>query len=75
MERAYTVSELDELRHACENKWLWGLYSGPQYNGCSRTYRAEEKIIAVEEMTRTHMLAGHTAADLIASEREPTIGE
>jgi hypothetical protein len=68
-ERAYTVSELDALRRAAENKWLFGSYgNSPGKIRFSRSHKQEEKAVAVEEMVRTHMLAGHTADDLYASE-------
>lgn len=71
-ERAYTVREIDALRAAVEKKWLFGSYNPwDRADGgsiCSRSYRGEEKAAAVEEMVRTHMLAGHTAEDLYASE-------
>jgi hypothetical protein len=70
-ERKYSVTEIDALRRAVENKWLFGSYgqtgSAP-HAGFSRSYREDEKMIAVEQMVRTHMLAGHTAEDLYASE-------
>lgn len=66
--RAYTVKELDDLRGTCLSRWLWGSYRGPVGDCVSRPYRAEERDRAVEEMVRTHMLAGHTAQDLIDSE-------
>ena len=76
IERAYTVGEIDGLRAACSNKWLWGSYRGPQVfaggsGGNSRSYREEELVACVEQMVRTHMLAGQTAADLYASEAAP----
>ena len=70
-ERAYTVAELDALRRAVETKWLWGSYC-PQWSGTtgmSRSYNEQDKAKSVEELVRTHMLAGHTAEDLYASER------
>lgn len=70
--RSYTVREIDDLRIACENKWLFGVYDTRPRNGfsvrSSRPYRGSEKTRAVEEMVRTHMLAGHTAKDLWDSE-------
>ena len=66
MDRAYTVSEIDALRRVVENKWLYGLYR-PR-TGTSRSYSSSEKELAVEQRVRTHMLAGHTADDLLASE-------
>lgn len=69
-EKAYTVSQLDALRDAVENKWLWGSYNGPSGDGSfSRAYKPDEKQKAVEEMVRSHMLAGHSAEDLLESER------
>ena len=67
-DRAYTVRELDDLRRVVEHKWLFGSYSLALNNVTSRIYREEEKQKAVEERTRTHMLAGHTAQDLYESE-------
>lgn len=70
-DRAYTVSEIDALREACANKWLWGSYRGPQGSYSdepSRVYYGQEKDVAVEQMVRTHMMAGHTAQDLYASD-------
>jgi hypothetical protein len=64
------VKELDALRFAVEMKWLFGRYNPPN-SGCSRQYSGSEKSKAVEEMVRTHMLAGHIAEDLYASERQP----
>lgn len=66
-ERKYSVSELDSLRRAVDCKWLYGTYA-PR-GGSSRCYREEERARCVEEMVRTHMLAGHTADDLYASEK------
>ena len=71
-ERKYSVSEIDALRGLVENKYLYGVYDLGllPMNGCySRNYREEEKVAAVEAMVRTHMLAGHTAEDLLASGR------
>lgn len=68
MERTYTVAEVDALRHVVNNKWLFGSYQGFS-SGMSRTYKEAERVACVEEMVRTHMLAGHTAEDLYASER------
>ena len=67
-DRRYTVAEIDALRGVVEMKFLFGTYN--LLSGChnSRAYRAEEKEKAVEERVRTHMLAGHTAQDLIDSE-------
>ena len=71
-ERQYSVNELDALRIAVNNKWLYGSYISR--NEFSRTYCEDEKTKAVEEMVRTHMLAGHTAKDLYASEDRPSKG-
>lgn len=68
-ERAYTVAEIDALRRAIENKYLYGKYNLQQTAGCSRSYREEEKTSCVEQLVRTFMLVGHTAEDLYASEQ------
>lgn len=74
MDRSYTVKEIDALRQACENRCLWGRYSGPVFDGfkngvCSRAYTEDKLAAEVEELVRTHMLAGHTVQDLIDSEK------
>lgn len=71
-ERKYSVSEINALRRAVENKWLWGSYGNIGVSGTSRPYLEEEKTKAVEEIVRTHMCAGHTAEDLCASEQLPS---
>lgn len=69
-ERKYSVGELDDLRRVVENKWLFGCYNHCQQTRISRPYYADERTNAVEDMVRTHMSAGHTAEDLIASEQQ-----
>lgn len=79
MGRAYTVKELDALRRVVERKWSFGVYGempepightpGQSYSYTGRSYYGNEMTEAVEELVRTHMLAGHTAEDLIASEK------
>lgn len=70
VERAYTVTEIDALRRVVEHKYLWGCYKfhPPMVSRIGRAYREEEKVASVEQMVRTHMLAGHTADDLLKSE-------
>lgn len=68
-ERSYTISELDALRQAVDTKWLFGTYYPPLSGGSSRSYFEHERTKAVEELVRTHMLAGHTANDLYDSEQ------
>lgn len=68
--KKYTVSEIDALRQVINNKWLYGTYNHNQINsGMSRIYYEEEKNKCVEELVRTSMMAGHTAEDLLASEK------
>ncbi len=69
----YSVAELDALRRCVEMKYLYGTYDCPQNGGMSRCFIANEKEKAVEERVRTHMLAGHTAEDLLASERSTAV--
>lgn len=70
MPKEYSVQELEALRRAVENKYLYGSYSPAHGSGMmSRSYKEAEKAIVVEEQVRTHMMAGHTAKDLIGIER------
>lgn len=68
-DRSYTVNEVDALRKAMNNKYLYDSYTPDQKSCFSRGYREVEKSQVVEEMVRTAMLAGHTADDLYASEK------
>lgn len=68
--RAYTVRELDQLRNACRSRWLYGTtYFPPGYNGCSRSYKDSDCDAAVEQLARTHMIAGHTADDIYEADK------
>lgn len=68
-QRIYTPDELEALRLAADNKFLWGSYGGPRPGGeISRMYQAGEKSGAVEQMVRDLMSAGHTAEELRANE-------
>lgn len=81
-DRRYTIAEIDALREAYRNLYLWGNYKGPnvsQYSigpdgygsggggGCSRNFNENDLTKIVEEQVRTSMMAGHTVADLIGS--------
>lgn len=77
--RAYTVKEIDALRQAGEDRYLYGStytpppppgHTGGLYNHrMSRSYRESDKAATVEEMVRTYMLAGITAKDIIEADR------
>ena len=67
-DRKYTVEEIDALRAACEMRWLYGSANPEFHAGSSRVFTEEEKAAAVEQMVRTHMLAGHTQSDLIKAD-------
>ncbi len=60
MERAYTVTEIDDLRRLCRNKWLFGSFTTVP-TGWSRSYKESDMDKGVEELVRTYMLAGLTA--------------
>ena len=59
MERAYTVKEIDELRGVVLNRILWG--NANSWGWCAEHAKPIKQI---EELVRTHMLAGHTAQDI-----------
>lgn len=62
-ERKYSVKEIDDLRAMCQMRWLFGS-TNPGNSAMSRQYSGGEMDRAVEELVRTHMLAGHTGQDL-----------
>lgn len=67
IERSYTVQEIDALRRACWNKYLWGFYrESTSDDGPSRSYNESKAAKIIEEQVRTWMLAGKTANDLLA---------
>lgn len=76
-ERAYTVREVDQLRMACEARYLYGtscpVFSG-NGTGSSRPYREDVKAACVEQMVRTYMSAGITAADIYKEDQPPLDG-
>lgn len=66
-ERAYTVTEIDALRQVLKNKmfgqrWVTCFSSDAQEQEDRRVAR---EAAMVEDVVRTHMLAGHTAEDII----------
>lgn len=70
MERSYTVKEIDDLRTVIANKIRFGRYDGTPPNGYMWMTIGNPQIdyVLLEERIRTHMLAGHTAQDLLNSE-------
>lgn len=68
MERAYTVSEIDALRNACEARWLFGT-TNMQGTFHSRSYKSEEKDFGVEQLVRTYMMAGKIAEDIYEADK------
>lgn len=69
-ERSYTVAEIDALRQACDNRYIWGNANG-RVAQSTGSFHPAEKAAVVEEWVRTHMLAGHTADDLKAEDYIP----
>lgn len=74
-ERAYTVREIDDLRRAVTERFLWGNANGPvTTEGVwvqSSVYKEETKAKVVEEQVRTYMLAGITGEDLRKADKRP----
>lgn len=70
MTRKYSVHEINELRQCLEHKYLFGWYFPPRgVGGVSKSYNENTMAAVVESRLQTHMLAGHTAEDLMESER------
>ncbi len=68
-EKRYTVQEIDALRCACEDRWLFGTTLNKEKGRASRCYNEEGKTKCVEEIVRTHMLAGHIAQDIYDADK------
>lgn len=68
IERAYTVKEIDDLRMAVRRRYRMGNTIRFE-NGSSRGERVKDDDLVIEEYVRTSMLAGHTADDLLESEK------
>lgn len=69
MTRSYTVKELDDLRSVVRDRLLFGTSSNKGGGRTSRPYYGERLIQEVEEAVRTHMMAGHTAQDILDEDR------
>ena len=67
-DRSYTVKEIEDLRQAVMWKLSCGFYAGPPPHLTSWTENRHDT--RIEDQVRTYMLAGHTAADLIAAEND-----
>jgi len=70
--RRYTVAEIDELHEVLRTKYLFGRYHHDPLKDeivWSRTYNETDMLRSVGVALRTHMIAGHTAQDLIDSEK------
>ena len=65
-QRRYSVAELDALRQVAEMRYLYGTTVWDE--GMSRCYMEQDRIRAVEELTRTYMLAGFAAQDIVDSD-------
>lgn len=71
-DRSYTVDEIDALRYALEERFVWGSSLGPNTSmssGLGRSYQKQDMIATVEAQLRTFMLAGVTAEDIFAEDR------
>lgn len=61
--KQYSVEAIDAMRSLCRNKILFGAYV-PKSNMISKAYVENELFFQIEEMVRTHMMAGNTPDDL-----------
>lgn len=64
-DRAYTIAEIDTLRSACREIWMFGSIIDGR-TATSGSYRQQDLDKGTEEMVRTYMLAGITGAELYA---------
>ena len=64
----YSVEEIDKLRRVVTERWTWGSTESTS-NRVSRSYSEPERTLEVEQIVRTHMLAGHYAEDILESDR------
>lgn len=69
VKRGYTVREIDELRSACEDRWLYGT-TNITHSMMGRSWVGAEKDKGVEEFVRTFMLAGIVAEDIYKEDSE-----
>jgi hypothetical protein len=72
IERAYTVTEIDDLREVVRTRYQFGTSYMPLSHGSrtSRIFREEEMAVGVEQQIRTYMLAGLTSEDIIEADTE-----
>jgi hypothetical protein len=71
IDRRYTVREIDDLRRVLDLRWLYGSSIVPLRRfprSLALTYKESERSAAVEDLVRTHILCGHTAADIEAAD-------
>lgn len=71
-ERAYTVSEIDELRNTLKYRYMFGSSYFPPNSGdrTGRVYREDEMVAEVEQQVRTYMIAGITSDDIVAHDKK-----
>ena len=74
MSRAYTIEEIDDLREVLRDRIVWGTCCREAIAGSSGSYRRDEMERTAEDQLRTAMLAGHTADDFRAADRERWYG-
>ncbi len=63
-ERAYTLTEVDELREACRLRYLYGTTKRPEGGRQSRSYMETDMEKVLTERMRQYMAAGITAKDI-----------
>ena len=67
-QRKYSVQEIDALRRVLRDRYLFGTSYLTANSSFSRTFKDNELQTAVEELVRTHMLAGHIALDILMAD-------
>jgi phenylacetate-coenzyme A ligase PaaK-like adenylate-forming protein len=70
-EKKYTLNDIDALRAACRERYLYGTTARGSGSRTSRPYTESELASSVEQQVRTYMMAGITAQDIYAEDNKP----
>lgn len=66
----YSIKEIDELRKACQDRYLYGTTKKFSGSRMSRSFKEVEMNKSVEESVRTYIAAGIKAEDIIKEDND-----